>query len=86
MPKQKGAGSKVKTSRRPSQDENVLILNYTNSVKQRVCVLLNRKRGIDCFILLFLLNCGKRAASVSVDIEPTSSDISAVSFKILVLI
>ena len=41
MPKQKGAGSKVKTSRHPSQDENVLILNYTNSVKQRVLLFLN---------------------------------------------
>jgi hypothetical protein len=38
------------------------------------------------FILLFLLNCGERAASVSVDIEPTNSDISAVSFNIFVLI
>ena len=41
MPKQKGAGSKVKTSRHPSQDENVLIFNYTNSVKQRVLLFLN---------------------------------------------
>ena len=41
VPKQKGAGSKVKTSRHPSQDENVLILNYTNSVKQRVLLFLN---------------------------------------------
>ena len=41
MPKQKGAGSKVKTSRHSSQDENVLILNYTNSVKQRVLLFLN---------------------------------------------
>lgn len=41
MPKQKGAGSKGKTSRYPSQDENVLIFNYTNSVKQRVLLFLN---------------------------------------------
>ena len=38
------------------------------------------------FMRLFLLNCGERAASVSIAIEPTSSDISAVRFRIFVLI
>jgi hypothetical protein len=38
------------------------------------------------FMRLLLLNCGDRAASVSVDIEPTSSVISAVNRSIFVLI